>query len=424
MSLTINEPLALPCGVVLSNRLVKSALSEGLADPQNRATEELAALYRAWSAGGTGLLVTGNIQVDRRFLERPGNVAVDGYDGFDMLRKVADAATSGGSHGWVQLGHPGRQAGVGSAQYVAPSDTPQYHGEGLARELGANEVQDVIRRFARVAKVCKDAGFGGAQVHAAHGYLISQFLNPLINRRTDNWGGSLENRARLLLEVVRNIRDAVGTDYPVSVKLNSADFQKGGMTEEESMQVILWLEEAGIDLLEISGGSYEAMKMVGRDGSGKRERFKRDSTITREAYFLEFAAKVRPLTKLPLMVTGGFRSAEAMNDALAQGALDLIGLGRPLCLEADLSRRLLTGEISTLPSPCEDASIDPVRFGNSDEKALRRAEEWAANALYFNGIRRIATGQNVPDPIDWLGELDDHLAFDREVGERYQASWN
>lgn len=424
MPLTINDPLALPCGVVLPNRLVKSALSEGLADPQNRATEELAALYRAWSAGGTGLLVTGNIQVDRRFLERPGNVAVDDNGGFDLLSKVAQAATSAGSHGWVQIGHPGRQAGIGSAQYVAPSQVKQYHGEGFARELSGDEVKDVIRRFVHVATVCRDAGFGGAQVHAAHGYLISQFLNPLINKRTDEWGGLLENRARLLLEIVRNIRAAVGPKFPVSVKLNSADFQKGGMTEEESMQVILWLEEAGIDLLEISGGSYESMKMVGRSEDGKRVRSKRDSTIAREAYFLEFAAKVRPLTKLPLMVTGGFRNLEAMNGALARGELDLIGLGRPLCLDADLSRKLLNKEISTLPSPCEDAYIDPERFGDSDEKALRRAEEWAANGLYFNGIRRIAAGENVPDPIDWLNELNEHLGFDQKVGAHYQASWS
>jgi 2,4-dienoyl-CoA reductase-like NADH-dependent reductase (Old Yellow Enzyme family) len=174
------------------------------------------------------------------------------------------------------------------------------------------------------------------QIHGAHGYLVSQFFSPLHNQRNDKWGGSLENRARFAVEILRAIRAQVGADFPVGIKMNSADFQRGGFTEEESMQVAEMLADAGLDLLEISGGTYEAPQMTGKDI--------RDSTKQREAYFLRYAEQIRQRVKTPLMVTGGFRTSQGMADAISSGAADIVGLARSLAIEPDLCKRILQGE--------------------------------------------------------------------------------
>jgi 2,4-dienoyl-CoA reductase-like NADH-dependent reductase (Old Yellow Enzyme family) len=238
MTLTLDSPLQLPCGAVLPNRLCKVALTEGLADPMNRATERLERLYRAWSLGGAGLIITGNVQIDRTHLERPGNVVIDDNGGFDRLRAYAAAGREGGNHLWMQINHPGRQTPkTMNASPIAPSavalDLP---GQAFGQPRAATEAEiiDLIRRFAHVATVARDAGFSGVQIHGAHGYLISQFLSPIANRRTDAWGGALENRARFLMEVIGAVRHAVGIDFPIAVKLNSADFQKGGFSVHSS----------------------------------------------------------------------------------------------------------------------------------------------------------------------------------------------
>ena len=285
MPVSLSDPLKLPCGAVLKNRFAKAAMTEGLADAHNRATGRHVTLYRRWAEGGAGLLLTGNVMVDRRYLERAGNVAIDGPQSEDARRALnawADAATEAGAAIWMQISHAGRQTPKMIAkQPVAPSavgvDLPggQF---GAPRALGEPEIEDVIARFAHVASTAKAAGFTGVQVHAAHGYLISEFLNPLVNRRDDKWGGSLENRARLLLRSVDAVRAKVGSGFPVSVKLNSSDFQKGGFSFEECLEVIERLNGAGIDLLEISGGNYEQPRMMGIEGMepvfrGGRARF-------------------------------------------------------------------------------------------------------------------------------------------------------
>ena len=341
MSISVSDPLQLPCGASLSNRLAKSAMTEGLADTRNRATARHQALYRAWSASGCGMLLTGNVQVDRRYLERAGNVAVDMHHpqpgAGDALRGFAQAGTERGNHLWMQIGHAGRQVNrlvnptpagpsavaleMGNSDFFAPP-----------RELRPEEVQEVITRFVHVASVAKDTGFTGVQIHAAHGYLISSFLSPRANRRGDQWGGSLENRARLLLQTVAAVREEVGGDYPVSIKLNSADFQQDGFTAEECLQVVEWLNGTGLDLLELSGGNYESPAMM---------LAARDSTRKREAYFLEYAEAVKAQARMPVMVTGGFRTRSAMDGALAEGATDVVGLARPLCPQPDAAQQLL-----------------------------------------------------------------------------------
>jgi 2,4-dienoyl-CoA reductase-like NADH-dependent reductase (Old Yellow Enzyme family) len=423
MPVQIADPITLPCGAVLKNRLTKAAMTEGIASPENRATDALVTLYERWADGGAGLLLTGNVQVDRRFLERPGNVAWDGKGGLDELARYARAGGRNGAHIWMQINHPGRQAGTGSETFVSPSENAKPGKEGKARALEADEIEDIINRFVRVAQVAQEAGFTGVQVHAAHGYLLSQFLNPLTNRRTDKWGGALENRARPLLEVVRRIRTAVGPSFPVSVKLNSADFQKGGMTEDESLQVISWLGDEGIDLLEISGGSYESFVMVGRneDGSVKD---KAASTIAREAYFLEFAARLRPLVKVPLMVTGGFRTLAGMQGALASGEVDVIGLARPLCIDPDYCNKLLAGTITQLPSPDLSSSIDPAQFGNPGPETVRVMEVAAGTAYYFNQIIRLSQGQDAEQDVDWNEQLRRIEAYDDALNQRYLKTFD
>jgi len=340
------QPLRLPNGSVLRNRLAKSSMSETLATYDNHATEKLIGLYGRWAASGAGLLLTGNVMIDRRALGEPGNVVIEDEADLPILRQWARAATGQGAALWVQLNHPGKQSPKGlNASNLAPSAVP--FREDMAaffetpREATSAEIHDIIRRFGESAAICKKAGFSGVEIHGAHGYLISQFLSPHHNLRTDEWGGSPENRRRFVMEVYHEIRRRVGADFPVGIKLNSADFQRGGFTEEESMATIVALVEAGIDLIEISGGTYEAPAM-----SGGFHKPQKASTAAREAYFLEFAEKVRAAVKVPLMVTGGFRTADGMNAALRSGALDIVGLARLMAIDPDAPAALLQGRDS------------------------------------------------------------------------------
>lgn len=342
----LTQPLQLPNGSVLRNRLAKAAMSETLATYQNNPTLKLVELYRRWAASGLGLIITGNIMIDRRALGEPGNVVIEDEADLPVLQQWARAATSQGAAIWAQLNHPGKQATKGlNARTIAPSAVP--FREDMAAlfetplEATTTEIKDIIERFGRSAAICKKAGFSGVQFHAAHGYLINQFLSPHHNQRTDEWGGSPEKRRRFVLAVYAEIRKQVGQDFPVAIKLNSSDFQRGGFSEEDSMATIQALAEAGIDLIEISGGTYEAPAL-----SGTMEETKKASTVAREAYFLEFAEKVRKSVKVPLMVTGGFRSASGMNAALRSGALDVVGLARLLAIDPDAPAALLQGRDS------------------------------------------------------------------------------
>lgn len=361
-SLTLASPLTLPCGAVLKNRFGKAPLTEGLADEMNRATARHESLYGRWAQGGAGVVVTGNVQVDRRYLERPGNVVIDGNGGLDALKRYAKAGTQNGTHLFMQINHPGRQTPRRVCeQPIAPSAVKLKNLPETAfappRAMTAAEVDDVIRRFVHAAVVAKETGFTGVQIHAAHGYLISQFLTPLVNQRTDQWGGSLENRARLLLTIVREMRKAVGPSFPISAKLNSSDFQQGGFSNSDCLQVVRWLEEASLDLLEISGGNYEEPSMMGSKTSEGAT--VADSTVKREAYFMDYAEQIRKVTKVPLMVTGGFRSRAAMEAALASGAVDVVGLGRPMCVETDLPNKILAGGDGT----AWEKNIKPAKAG-------------------------------------------------------------
>jgi 2,4-dienoyl-CoA reductase-like NADH-dependent reductase (Old Yellow Enzyme family) len=339
------QTLTLPNGVEVKNRLLKSAMSETLGTRQGGSTLELTHLYQAWAEGGIGLCVTGNVMIDHGALGEPGNVVIADDRDLPALTEWAKAATRNGTQCWVQLNHPGKQAPKGlNKETVSPSAVP-FRSDMQAffatpRELTDVEVRALIQRFGDAAKVVKKAGFSGVQIHGAHGYLVSQFLSPHHNVRTDDWGGTPEKRRRFVLEVYAAMRKAVGAKFPIGIKLNSADFQRGGFTEEESLDTIRALADAGIDLIEISGGTYEAPAMTGVK-VGKTP--VKESTRQREAYFLEFAEKARQAVKTPLVVTGGFRSAKGMAQAIDSGAVDMVGVARMLAIEPDVPNKLLVG---------------------------------------------------------------------------------
>ena len=337
-SVRFDTPLALPRGAVIKNRFFKSAMSEQLGDRRHDPGPGLMTLYGRWAAGGCGLMVTGNVMIDRSALGEPHNVVLDQQSNLPLFEKWAQAGKADAACTWVQLNHPGKQIPKFlSRDPVAPSAVPL--GAGLEkvfnvpRALTEREILAIVAKFAGTARLVREAGFDGVQIHGAHGYLVSQFLSPRHNRREDEWGGTPEKRSRFVLEVYRAMRRAVGDDFPIGIKLNSADFMKDGLAPEDSLLVIQELERAGIDLVEISGGTYESPAMMGHR--------QKESTRRREAYFLDYAEKVRQVAAVPLVVTGGFRSGAAMQQALQSGATDMIGLARPLAIDPDFPARLL-----------------------------------------------------------------------------------
>ena len=402
------QPLKLPCGATLPNRIAKAAMTEGLSNPQLQATTRLENLYRLWSEGGSGMLLTGNVQIDRRVLERPGNVAIDVTAGGDSpesrtaLKRWAKAGTVAGNHLWMQISHAGRQSPrYVTLQPLAPSAVQlEIVGNyGKPRAITETEILDFIQRYARVSTIARETGFTGVQIHSAHGYLLSSWLSPVTNQRTDAWGGSLENRARFLLETLKAVRKSVGADFPVSVKLNSDDFRKGGFSHEECLKVVAMLNSAQIDLLEISGGTYEQPRLLGFDIHTGTAKPQRESTQKREAYFLDYAVAIRKVAKMPLMVTGGFRTRAGMEAPLAAGDCDVIGLGRPLCTEADFPKRLLARKTDVAPSHERTLMLKPSGWMSPTSTFLpmRLINVLGSQAWYYIQLFRLADFGR-PDP--------------------------
>lgn len=329
---------------MFKNRIIKGAMSEALANDAGQPNQAHLKLYEAWTKGGLGCAITGNVMVDFRAKNEPGVVVVETERDLEKLKAWANVGKRHGMIQLVQLSHPGRQCPKGlNKETVAPSAVPfspaLAMSFGTPRELREDEILDIIQRFATSAAICEKAGFEGVQLHGAHGYLISQFLSPLTNKRQDQWGGNIENRMRFLMQTYQAVRAATSDNFIVSVKLNSADFQRGGITEEEVITVFKAMDEVGIDMIEISGGTYEAPAMAGVKAEKRKA-----STVAREAYFLDFAEKIRQEVNCHLMVTGGFRTAAGMNAALDSGACDFVGIARPFAVEPDLGNRLVAGQ--------------------------------------------------------------------------------
>lgn len=408
---TLATELSLPCGTSIPNRFGKSAMTEGLADPFDNATPALNQLYKTWSEGGAGLHISGNIMVDRRYLERAGNIVLEDDGGMSSLKEMTQAGTVDGNEFWAQISHPGRQCPkLVNSKPMAPSEV---HLKILGnfskpRAMTEADIEDVIARFATTARLCKEAGFTGVQVHCAHGYLISQFLNPLINQRTDQWGGSLENRARLARRIVSAVREAVGADYPVSAKLNSADFQKGGFTLDECKQVAAWLAEDSLDLLEISGGNYEQLSLMGVAATEVRE-----STRKREAYFLEYAEAIRSAAQIPLMVTGGFRNRAVMEDALANAEVDVIGLARPFCTQPDLPKLLIEKSVDEVDSYENELVLGKGFWGNNSPLSVISAiNNFGAVGFYYWQIILLSQSKPIDPSLKVFRSFLGHITRD------------
>lgn len=382
------EPLTLPGGLTLENRIAKAATSERIGTRGGVPTEGHLALYERWGRGGAGLLITGNVMVDSGARAETGNVVVEDDDHIEALAAWARAATASGARVLAQINHPGRQIPRTLSRHpVAPSAVPvrgMFGAFAPPRALTRAEIEAIIRAFARTARILERAGFDGVQIHGAHGYLISQFLSPLTNRRDDEWGGDAARRRRFLLEVVRAVQSATSPGFALSVKLNSADFQRGGFSEEEALATAAALDREGrdgrrpIDLLEISGGTYESAAMFEETVPA------RESSRRREAFFLSFAETLRTRTSMPLMLTGGFRTAAGMEEALASGAVDLTGLARPLAAEPDLPARMLADEAD---------SARPVRLATG----RKLFDTIVQGSWYQIQIGRLARGLD-PDP--------------------------
>lgn len=372
----LKQPLTLACGITIPNRIAKSAMSEQLADRHGSPTIDLQQLYAVWARGGTGLLITGNVMIDSRAFVEPRNVVLQDEQFLQANKLWAQAAQANGSKIIMQINHPGRVAVLPLLKKpIAPSavglDLPAMNIIRIPRAMTEAEILEQIKRFATTAALAVKAGFDGVQVHAAHGYLLSQFLSPLANTRTDQWGGNPENRQRILIETVRAVRQAIGKNKILSVKLNSADFQKGGLSQQESLQIALALEAEGIDLLEVSGGNYESPAQLG---------YAPDRQTQRDGYFLDYATELREQSKLPLMLTGGLRDVDLMNQIVADGTVDLIGLARPFALQPDLAKQLLAGK----------SLLDPAKIPAVGYKPVDAYLQLAWHAAQF---RRISSGQ-------------------------------
>jgi 2,4-dienoyl-CoA reductase-like NADH-dependent reductase (Old Yellow Enzyme family) len=417
MTNSLASPLTLPCGVSIPNRLGKSAMTEGLADANDNPSEALIKLYRSWSDGGSGLLMTGNVMIDRRYLERAGNVVLEDDQAMPMLRRWAAEGTHGGNQLWMQISHPGRQCPrMVNSQPLAPSEVQLKLLANFSkpRMMTEADIEDVIQRFTRSASLAKQAGFTGVQIHCAHGYLISQFLSPLINHRDDQWGGSLENRARLARRIIRSVREAVGSEFPVSAKLNSADFQKGGFSFDECITVAKWLAEDGLDLLEISGGTYEQASMLDLDTAEVRE-----STRQREAYFLEYANKIHESAKIPLMITGGFRNRDVMENAVNSGEVDLVGFARPLCTQPDAPKQLINQSIDTVDLYENGLVLGRGFWGNNSSSSMVKSiNAFGQLGFYYWQIIRLSEGLPVEPGLGVLKAFSRHMLNDFRLNQR------
>ncbi|PMW97723.1 2,4-dienoyl-CoA reductase [Pseudomonas sp. FW215-R2] len=398
--------LNLPNGQTVGNRIAKAAMEENLADRDQAPSRELFRLYQAWAEGGAGLLLTGNVMIDRRAMTGPGGVVLEDERHLDRFRQWAEIARSGGAQVWVQLNHPGRQtfANMGQ-QALAPSAVALDMGSfsklfAEPKPMTEDDIEDVIQRFAKSAALAEKAGFTGIQIHAAHGYLLSQFLSPLTNRRTDRWGGSLENRARLLLSVIEAVRQAVSPQFCVAVKLNSADFQRGGFDTDDARQVIEWLNEQPIDLLELSGGSYEAPAMQGEARDGR--------TLAREAFFLEMASELASVARMPVMVTGGIRRLPVVEQVLDSG-LAMAGIATAMAIEPNLVKHWREGRHS-------QPQLPPIRWKRKPLAAL------ANMAVVRFQMVRLSRGRKPHPEVSALWALiRDRLYLSRRTRQYRQA---
>lgn len=343
----LGRPLELPCGVALKNRLAKSAMSDSLGDGEGNPTEAQVRLYERWAEGGAALSLIGEVQVDPRYPERPGNLVLAAEADVQAMQVLARRGSMNGAQLWPQLGHAGALSHVPISRPKGPSALDI---EGLRCEgMSIDDIQELPATYARAAKIAKNAGFGGVQVHAAHGFLLSQFLSPLFNRRTDAHGGSIEGRFRIIHAVLDAVRQTVGMSFPIGIKINSTDRLVGGLAEDDALHVVRMLDRTSVDLIDVSGGTYfpgAASSSDGRSSSGP--------------YFIDFAKRAKEVTAIPVMATGGFATRDQAKDAVEKGCVDAVSVARAMVLNPMLARAWLCDDGGDPEFPAFDA---PPRGG-------------------------------------------------------------
>ena len=319
----------------LPNRLVRSATAEFMADADGRTRSQLKVLYRELVRGGVGLIITGHMYVHPGGKANPEMTGIYSDELLPGLAELAQTVHDEGGHVVAQINHGGMQCSRQVVQgTIAPSAVEVDFLKQPAREMTVGEIEMVIAAFAQAARRAKAAGFDGVQIHAAHGYLVNQFLSPFVNKRTDEWGGDLQGRMRFLREVCRAVREQVGPDYPLLTKLGLVDMVEGGLTLAEGLQVVAALESMGLDAVEISAG------IGGRKSSSVRDGIRTEAD---EGYFRPWARDARQVTRLPIILVGGFRSLRVMEDVLAAREADFVSMCRPLICEPDLPNRMRLG---------------------------------------------------------------------------------
>ncbi|KAL5360787.1 hypothetical protein BJX96DRAFT_165427 [Aspergillus floccosus] len=392
----VKEPLRLPCGLVLPNRLVKAAMAEGLADKGHLPGSRISRVYGEWAKGGWGALLTGGY----------GDMAtceyhLDDRQSLERWKEYADACKQHGTPAIAQICHPGRQSPRGAGERglfekaIAPSAVPLHVGNGLAativrdivfgtpKAMSHADIDHVITRFVNCARVLAECGFDGVEIHAAHGYLLYDY------------GGNAERRARVVLEIIRRIRSTVPSSFCIGIKLNSADHDASDF--EDTMTQIQLISEAGVDFLEISGGTYEDPTMMGRGLRDEPSNARSWNTVNREAFFLDFATQARKrFPNLILLLTGGFRTRKGIEAALKDGVCDLVGIGRPAVLRPDFPRLIMNDIYSDDEARVVFAKV-PIPFlaGLFQIRMLGGGAE----TQYFRGqIHRIAAGRMAQAP--------------------------
>lgn len=324
----LQRPLVLPCGTVLKHRLVKSAMSDSLGDGRGDPTSAQRRLYERWAQGGVALSIIGEVQVDPRYPEKPGNLVLGEHSDQQALQSLVTGSSINGAHLWPQLGHAGA---LSHPPISAPKGPSALDIDELrCGEMSMDEVRELPELFATAAATARVAGFGGVQIHAAHGFLLSQFLSPLFNRRADSYGGAIEGRCRIVIDVVEAVRNAVGEAFPVAIKINATDNLNGGLTQDEALEFVRFLGETSIDLIDISGGTYFPGARASSEGAHDGP------------YFLDFAKRARTLTDTPLMLTGGFKTRQQAANAVASGTVDIGGLARAIVLDPRLPENWLS----------------------------------------------------------------------------------
>src|SRR4051794_17410161 len=378
----LSKELRLSNGVTLSNRIAQSAMTEHLATGDGAPSWQLIEAYRRFAVSGAALIISGNVMVNGWSLEAPRNVVIEDERHMPQLRRWAATTSGTDARLILQLSLSGRQTQrgltlAGRRQDVATaSAVPLTIGGPLfkpPRALTDPEIRQIIAQFACAARIAAQAGFAGVQIHAAHGYLLGQFLSPLVNQRTDQWGGSVHNRMRMLIEVVRAVKSLTPEAFLLTVKMNVSDFQSGGFDADDALIVAQALENEGVHLIEFSGGSYESSAMI--DGGPAR-----DQSGAPEPYFLAYAQRFARELTVPVMLSGGFRSRTAMIDAVESGAADVIGLARPIAVEPDFPRRILDGST-------EVSLATPPKLGN------KNIDDLLSGAWYQEQIARLGRGK-------------------------------